>query len=114
MAGQVFYPDGTRAIAAADGKVTYSGMITTGYLVRVEHENGDVTGYFHGKDGTSLVLAGDIVRRGDPLFLCGWDLSGSLEPTDKNPVHLHFEVQRDGEYMDPEAWLRYASFLPMA
>ena len=111
--GQAFYPFGTRAVAAANGLVTLAEQIGTGLLVLIEHANGDSTGYFHGQQGTQRVLAGDAVARGDALFTCGWDLSNSTSPTKLNPVHLHFSAQRDGAYMDPETWLRYAQYLPM-
>lgn len=112
--GRGWYPFNTQAVAAANGLVTYAQQITTGYLIRLQHANGDVTGYFHGQNGTQRVMVGDAVERGDALFTCGWDLSNSGSPTSDNPVHLHFSVQRDDAYMDPELWLRYAQYLPMA
>lgn len=112
-AGQkVWYPQGTVAVAAAAGKVVYSALISTGWLIRIQHANTDKTGYFHGVDGTAKVGVGDKVVAGQELFECGWMIgpNGSTEPTENNPVHIHFSVQRDGVYMDPVKWLRYATY----
>ncbi|HUT18594.1 MAG TPA: peptidoglycan DD-metalloendopeptidase family protein [Anaerolineae bacterium] len=109
--GHVWYPVGTMAVAAAAGRCVRSESISTGYLVVIEHANGDTTGYFHGQAGTAQVFSGDSVSRGQSLFVCGWDRSAPL--SDTNVIHLHFSVQRGGAYMDPAVWLRYASRLPM-
>lgn len=105
--GRVWYPYGTRAIVACDGVVRRSEAITTGWLVTVEHANGDVTGYFHGVKQTALVKPGDGVGMGMPVFYCGWDLRQPL--SEDNVVHVHFSVQRDGVFIDPAAWLKYAA-----
>ena len=110
--GKVWYPYGAMGVAACDGTVRRSELIGTGWLVTIEHANGDTTGYFHGVPQTAMVNVGDTVQRGQPLFFCGWDLSHSSTPTESNPVHLHFTVQRDGVYLDPEEWLKYADYLP--
>jgi murein DD-endopeptidase MepM/ murein hydrolase activator NlpD len=110
--GRVWYPYGTMATAAEDGVIARSELISTGWLVTINHVTGDSTGYFHGIPQTAVVNVGDTVERGQQLFYCGWDRSLSSEPTENNPIHLHFSVQRNGAYMDPEDWLRYASYLP--
>jgi murein DD-endopeptidase MepM/ murein hydrolase activator NlpD len=107
--GKVWYPEGTRAVAAAEGSVIHAAMIGTGFLVLVQHLGGYKTGYFHGVDGQTFVSKGDQVKRGQDLFVCGWDLRWPL--SEGNPVHLHFSAQLDGAYMDPAKWLRYASYL---
>lgn len=109
--GKVWYPFGAMAVAAADGTVKRSELISTGWLMTVEHANGDTTGYFHGRDQTAMVNVGDTVQRGQPLFYCGWSIS-KPGPNENNVVHLHFSVQRDGAYLDPEPWLKYATYLP--
>lgn len=110
--GKVWYPYGAMAVAASAGIVRRSELIGTGWLVTIEHTNGDTTGYFHGVPQTAMVNVGDTVQGGQPLFFCGWDTSHSSTPTESNPVHLHFTVQRDGAYMNPETWLQYADYLP--
>jgi len=107
--GKVWYPYATVAVAACAGQVIRSELIGTGWLVTIKHVNGDVTGYFHGFAQTALVNVGDTVQRGQSLFYCGWDTRQPL--SESNPVHLHFSVQRDGAYMDPAAWLKYADYL---
>ncbi len=107
--GDVWYPYGTQALAAADGEVIGAEQISTGYLVTLEHQGGETsTRYFHGLAGTSKVHKGDTVVRGQPLFTCGWDLRYPL--SQGNPVHLHFAARRGAVYIDPLVWLRYASY----
>jgi murein DD-endopeptidase MepM/ murein hydrolase activator NlpD len=68
-----------------------------GFFVRVVHDGGLRTGYFH---LTSFrVVAGETVKAGQVIGTVGRSgikVSGS---------HLHFEVHRDGELQDPVAFL---------
>jgi murein DD-endopeptidase MepM/ murein hydrolase activator NlpD len=68
-----------------------------GFFVRVVHEGGIRSGYFH---LTSFrVVAGQTVRAGEIIGTVGRSgikVSGS---------HLHFEVHRDGELADPVRFL---------
>ncbi|MDB4983370.1 MAG: hypothetical protein JWM82_4122 [Myxococcales bacterium] len=68
-----------------------------GFFVRVVHDGGIRSGYFH---LTSFrVVAGEIVKAGQIIGTVGRSgvkVSGS---------HLHFEVHRDGELQDPVAFL---------
>jgi murein DD-endopeptidase MepM/ murein hydrolase activator NlpD len=109
--GKVWYPFGSQSVAACAGTVKRSELIGTGWLITIEHVNGDTTGYFHGREGTALVTVGQQVERGQALFFCGWSIA-SPGPSENNVVHLHFSVQRDGAYLDPEDWLKYADYLP--
>lgn len=108
--GRVWYPVGTRALAASDGHVVAAGLSSRGHYVVIEHANEDRTGYSHGQD--LLVSVGDDVKGGQDLFMCGWDLKWSKEPTENNPVHLHFLVKRNGVLIDPARWLRFAKIKP--
>lgn len=76
-------PEGTAAIAVADGTIEHAGKTSTGWRVWVRH--GDyATGYFH---LTKIFVApGDTVALGDPLGIIGDN------PIDTDPDHLHFEL----------------------
>jgi hypothetical protein len=106
---RVWYPYGTLAYAACDGKVIRNEMISTGWLVTLLHANDDTTGYVHGLDQTSMVELGQEVKRGEPIYYCGYNTKYDL--SENNPIHLHFSVRRDGAYLDPEKWLQYADRL---
>ncbi len=92
---------GSLTIAAEDGVVTYAGP-SNGYgtLVLISH------GTVGGKDITSayahqsalLVREGEIVSRGQVVGRVGNE-GNSTGP------HLHFEVRRDGEPVDPLDWV---------
>lgn len=76
--------DGARPVPGRDG----------GNLVRLEHDNGWQTLYAHLRNGSVLVKVGDQVAAGQPLGLIG--LSGRSEFP-----HVHFELRRDKQVIDP-------------
>lgn len=84
--------------AAAEGTVVSAGWDNTGYgnRVVVDHGNGLETTYNH---MTSVaVQVGDTVSRDQ--------LVGNAGTTGNSTgCHLHFEVQIDGEMIDPQKWL---------
>ena len=67
-----------------------------GNSVIIDHGGGWETQYGHLRKGSIVVKPGDIVAAGQPIALVG--LSGNTEFT-----HLHFEVRRNGEPIDPFA-----------
>jgi murein DD-endopeptidase MepM/ murein hydrolase activator NlpD len=67
-----------------------------GNLVIIDHGGGYETRYAH--QAQLAVTAGDLVRSGDLIGYVG-STGASTGP------HLHFEVRRDGESVDPEPWL---------
>jgi murein DD-endopeptidase MepM/ murein hydrolase activator NlpD len=83
--------------AAAPGTVVYSGW-NGGYgkQVELQHDAHLVTRYTHLQ--SLLVAVGQVVKRGQVIALVG-DTGVATGP------HLHFEVRRDGEPLDPEAAL---------
>lgn len=87
-------------IKAADGgKVTYSDwMDGYGYYIIIDHENGYETAYGHCSE--LLVKAGSRVSKGDIIAKMG--NTGRTTGT-----HLHFEVKKDGEYIDPLKFVSY-------
>lgn len=86
--------EGTPVLASADGVVESVQRSRTGLgnVVTMDHGNGYVTRYAHLSD--ILVPKGRRVTRGTVIGRVG--ISGnSLAP------HLHYEVLRDGEAVDP-------------
>ncbi|WP_373051144.1 M23 family metallopeptidase [Thalassovita aquimarina] len=65
-----------------------------GNAVLMTHGDGWQTLYCHMKLGSSSVKPGDVLQPGDPLGLVG--LSGQT-----NHPHLHFQVIKDGQIVDP-------------
>jgi murein DD-endopeptidase MepM/ murein hydrolase activator NlpD len=84
--------------ATADGVVTFSGTQGAyGDIVVVDHGGGYATAYAHlSRRG---VRAGAQVRRGDRIGLVG-------RTGNATAPHLHYEVRRDGEAVNPEPYLR--------
>ena len=84
--------DGTvaEAHAADDGPA--------GVFVAIDHGGGLVTKYFHLEPGTLRVGVGDRVAKGQ---LLGW-MGTSGRSTGE---HLHFQVERDGQPVDPLPFL---------
>jgi murein DD-endopeptidase MepM/ murein hydrolase activator NlpD len=89
---------GTAVHAAASGKVTFAGWheYGGGNRVVVDHGNGLETTYNHLSSFT--VKVGQTVTRGDTVALSG--TTGA-----STGCHLHFEVQVNGEVVDPMGWL---------
>lgn len=90
-------PSGTRVYAAAGGKVLSAGR-NGGYgqLLVIDHGNGLVTRYAH--LARVLVRQGDVVKPEQAVALAG-SSGRSTGP------HLHFEVLRDGQFVDPQHFL---------
>ena len=89
---------GTSVLAAATGTVTFVGwhQYGGGNRVVVDHGNGLETTYNH--LSSFSVTEGQTVSRGDVLALSG--TTGA-----STGCHLHFEVQVNGEVVDPTGWL---------
>jgi len=87
---------GTSVMATADGVVTYSGVWQTyGNVVEISHSSGFVTRYCHLQ--RRLVQKGQKVTRGDII--------GRVGSTGRSTFsHLHYEIEQNGERIDP---LRY-------
>jgi hypothetical protein len=98
---------GTNVYAAGDGVVITSrcaranptcgpranGEITAGYIVEVDHGNGETTRYLH-LTNPALVQPGDRVTAGQVIAQSG--NTGGVGP------HLHFEVRKNGVAVDPQ------------
>lgn len=87
---------GTSVVAAANGTVIASGWGGAyGYRIEIDHGNGYVTAYNH---LSKIEVTGGKVAAGQEI-----GKSGSTGNT--TGPHLHFEVTKDGEFMNPSAWL---------
>lgn len=91
-------PTGTSVKAADGGTVTYSGWKGGyGYMVEIKHNDGMVTRYAH--NSKILVSVGQEVGQGQIITKSG-NTGTSTGP------HLHFEVIKDGECVDPMDYLK--------
>ncbi len=93
-------PRGAPVFAVADGVVSFSGT-KSGYgrVVDIRHMDGLVTRYGH--NTANLVTEGQLVRQGQKIATVG------STGTATGP-HVHFEVIRDGQPINPMPYLRSA------
>lgn len=90
-------PPGTRVYSAASGTVLESGYEGSyGYRVVIDHGDGYLTTYNH--MSKSFVGIGAFIPAGTNI-----GLSGSTGNT--TGPHLHFEVMKDGQFVNPAGWL---------
>jgi lipoprotein NlpD len=84
---------GAPVLAAAAGRVVYSGSGLRGYgkLVIIKHNNIWLSAYAHNEN--LLVKEQQDVRKGQKIAEMG--------ATDADQVKLHFEVRRQGKPVDP-------------
>jgi murein DD-endopeptidase MepM/ murein hydrolase activator NlpD len=89
-------PEGTTVLAAAKGKIIFSGWIKGfGNTVILDHGSGTLSQYSHLKNGGFLGRVGSIVQMGSPIAISGNTGLGS-------GAHLHFAVIKgasDGNYL---------------
>lgn len=88
-------PTGTPVYAAADGTVSFAGTRGAyGRLVELSHAGGVRTRYAHMHRIASAMRSGARVRQGQVI--------GSVGSTGLSTgPHLHFELIRNGQHMDP-------------
>jgi len=95
-------PGGTPVRASADGLVTAAGrMAGYGAMIHLAHGYGMATRYGH--LSRVMVVPGQRVKRGDVIGLVG-STGRSTGP------HLHYEVFRAGNQIDPRKYLGEALF----
>ncbi|AOT71722.1 murein hydrolase activator EnvC family protein [Geosporobacter ferrireducens] len=91
-------PSGKNVVAALDGTVIHADWLGGyGKTVMIDHGGGIVTLYAH--NSSLLVKENDKVKRGDTISKAG-STGMSTGP------HLHFEVRKNGEYVDPLPWVK--------
>lgn len=89
---------GTEVVAVAGGVVMRSEKAAGyGNLVEIRHVDGITTRYAHNQK--NLVKPGDVVTKGQTIALLG--SSGR-----SSGPHVHFEVRKDGESVDPLKFIR--------
>lgn len=91
-------PNGTKILAAADGKVTYASYNSGGYgnLVVISHGNGIET--YYGHCSKINVSVGQEVKAGDNIAAVG-----STGRSTGN--HLHFEIRKNGSQINPQKYV---------
>lgn len=88
---------GTAIHAAAGGNVAFAGYKSDfGQVVEIDHGNGLVTRYAHAS--ALWVKTGDFVAPGDTIAAVG-------STGRSTGAHLHFEVLRHGEAVNPRRYL---------
>lgn len=93
-------PAGTPVRAPADGTVVFSGeMRGYGKVVVLRHGDGTETVYGHNRSNTCT--EGDTVRKGDVIAHVG--MTGRA-----TGPHLHFEVRKGDEVVDPTGYVDLA------
>jgi murein DD-endopeptidase MepM/ murein hydrolase activator NlpD len=89
--------EGTKVSSVAAGLVTFAGeRAGYGQMVEINHGNGLATRYAHNEK--LLVKQGDMVRKGQEVSLMG-STGHSTGP------HLHFEVLKNGNQVDPTRFI---------
>ncbi len=89
---------GSHIVAASEGIVVYSGSEIGGYgnITVIAHKNGFFTVYAHAK--TNFTHQGQRVYRGQVISQIG--MTGRT-----TGPHLHFEIRKNGEAIDPTNFL---------
>jgi len=95
---EIGVPKGTKVVAAAPGKVIYSGNAIPGYgnLVIVEHSDSFFSVY--GYNQKNLVQMDDFVGQGDEIALSG-------VPPNGQSARLHFEIRKGKSAVNPILYL---------
>ena len=87
---------GTKVVAAANGTIVFAGWDGSyGYRIMIDHGSGYITTYNH--------LSKIIYSSGE--VAAGQEIGKSGSTGNTTGPHLHFEVTKDGEFMNPSAWL---------
>ncbi len=89
----IFAPRGTLVVSPVDGVVLRAGVASASSGNRVTVQDGCGWAYYHGHLDTIVVPAGARIHAGDPIGTVG----NTGTPTSP---HVHFNVDRDGDYYD--------------
>lgn len=92
-----------------DANGNYIGSYSSyGEYIIINHHDGTMTLYAHGKPGSRLVQEGETVSQGQQIMTVG--NTGNVFPrpsssSPRNGAHLHFEVRVNGTSVNPYAYL---------
>lgn len=84
------------------------GYRSYGEYILINHHDGTMTLYAHGKPGSRLVGAGQSVSQGQQIMSVGNTGNVQPRPTSHNSqtgAHLHFEVWLNGKAVNPAPYL---------
>lgn len=100
----------TGTIKNYDINGNYVGSYSSyGEYIVINHHDGTMTLYAHGKPGSRLVKPGETVKQGQQIMTVGNTGNVLPRPTASNPTggaHLHFEVRINGDTrVNPEPYL---------
>ncbi len=102
MGVDITAPIGTDVTASEGGTVTYTGYdINLGYVVRIK--SGDYECVYASLDSKNLVEENDYVHKGQIIGI----LSDSCISEICDEPHLHFEMLKNGEYVNPEEYVTF-------
>ncbi|MEO5844429.1 MAG: M23 family metallopeptidase [Caldimonas sp.] len=88
---------GTPIVSAAGGIVAFAGFRRDyGWIVEIDHGNGLATRYAHAS--ALFVHSGQVVVPGERIAMVG-------STGRSTGAHLHFEVLRSGDHVDPRRYL---------
>ena len=106
-------PPGAKICSVCDGRISrfgypYGDDLTYRY-VEVTDTNGDMVRYFYAvpPDG-NFGNVGHQVKKGGVIGVVQDIAARYNTDTKKMNNHFHFEVKRDGEYLNPAEWLKNA------
>jgi murein DD-endopeptidase MepM/ murein hydrolase activator NlpD len=87
---------GTAVVAAANGTIISAGWEGSyGYRIQIDHGSGYITTYNHLSK----------VTYGSGEVAAGQEIGKSGTSGNTTGPHLHFEVTKDGEFINPSKWL---------
>ena len=99
----------TGSIKNYDLNGNYIGSYSSyGEYIIINHHDGTMTLYAHGKPGSRLVKSGDKVKQGQQIMSVGNTGNVQPRPSSSNPkggAHLHFEVRINGARVNPAPYL---------
>ena len=92
---------GTKIYSPMNGRVIYSGFDKKfGNSIIISHKNGYITKYMHNKE--NFVKFGDVIKVDKPIA----EMGNSGSAVKNEGIHLHFELWRDGEVINPSKYIK--------
>lgn len=95
--------EGTPVVAMMDGVVKNVDISSEGNYVEIDHQNGLVSVYSNLQEKVA-VKKGDAIKTNQELGKVGKTTTFAYEDYG---THLHFEVLKDGEHIDPSKYVSY-------